>query len=70
MAAMSERYSDFATFRHIGSLVAELTNAAGRAVIAQCLDRATKGDRRAFEEADMIRRRLDLTWDELLARAA
>ena len=57
-------------WRSIGEVAAELIEEAGRAAIAQCLERASEGDRDAFQQADQIRQRLGLTWDDLLARAA
>ena len=63
---MSEKYTDFGTFRHVGSLVADETESAGQAAIAQCLDRASQGDARAFQEADYIRQRLGLEWADLI----
>ena len=63
---MSGPYIDFGPFRHIGSLVADETESAGRVIIARCLERASEGDRRAFEEADLIRQHLGLEWADLI----
>ncbi len=57
-------------WRAIGQVVASVTDNSGRAAIARLLQCASNGDGDAFEQADWIRRRLGLNWDELLARAA
>ncbi len=63
--AVSERYANFGTFRHVGSLAADETKGTGRAAIARLLERASNGDARAFRKADVIRRRLGLAWTDL-----
>ena len=57
-------------WRAVGEVAAKLTESAGQATIAQCLERASEGDCDAFDQADQIRRRLGLTWENMLARAA
>ena len=57
-------------WRSIGEVAGDLTESMGRAAIAQCLERASEGDRDALDQANQIRQRLGLTWDDMLARAA
>ena len=58
-------------WRSVGQALASVIDSSGpRATIARLLERANQGDRGAFQQADQIRQRLGLTWDDLLARAA
>ncbi len=53
-------------WRPVGEVVDELTDAAGRVAIVRLLQCASNGDAQAFREADVIRRRLDLEWADLI----
>ncbi len=57
-------------WRSIGEVAGDMTEITGRAVIAQCLERASEGNRDALDQADQIRQRLGLSWDDMLATAA
>ena len=53
-------------WRVVGQVLASVTNSSGRAAIARLLQRASQGDRDAFEGADQIRQRLGLEWADLI----
>ena len=53
-------------WQRVGEVAAGLTKETGRAAIAHWLNRASEGDADAFQQADQIRQRLGLTWNDLL----
>ena len=55
-------------WRAVGQALASVIDSSGRAAISRLLQRASNGDAQAFQEADVIRRRLGLEWADLIDR--
>ena len=53
-------------WRVVGQVLASVTDSSGRAAIARLRRCASQGDGHAFQQADQIRQRLGLAWDDLI----